>query len=318
MARIQILLLCFSLTSTLASHCKMTDTSDHFTGYRISHGDFKTLTSIGIVGCQRECLKTPLCESVGYNKVTLECSMGLYQDAKTFTGLQTDIFIRPNASKLEILGPCRDRPCASNETCIRLSSGYHACIIPHHRPLDLAVIIDGSRTLTADDFNNVLDCIKYLVNVLFDIRLSVTVFNYHVTTAIYFDDFLNKADMLSGIDINVIYPDAVGNELGAALAAVQTNVFSQSRGDRVEAADIILVILSPDDMSTDNLDVSDSIKSSGINIITVAINAVLSAGMLVVTNITSEPIANYSIHVSSTGYIFEIYDDLVNIINNVP
>ncbi|XP_033728808.1 uncharacterized protein LOC117317947 [Pecten maximus] len=317
MKNIQTFLLCFTLTYTSASNCIMTERRNQQPGYRIDHGVFKTINSIGIAGCQKACLKLSVCQSVSYDKVTLVCLLGQFLDNKTFTGLNTDIFIWRNTSDEAFisLGPCRNRQCSVTETCVPLSSGSFTCMT-NVRPIDLAVIIDGSRTIDEDEFYDIVNCTKYLVNELFDLRLAVTIFNADVSTPIYFDQFQNKADMLSGIDDNVIYPYKVGNELGQALQEVYNNVFNQSRGNRAEVNDVVLVFLSPNDMAVNNLDMSDTIKSAGISIVTVAIGS-STTGIAILQQVTSDPFEDNNLNVNSTEELYQISGTIVDTINKM-
>ncbi|OWF35884.1 Matrilin-3 [Mizuhopecten yessoensis] len=319
MGIIHIFLLCFIMQCTFASNCRTVDSSDHSVGYRITHGVFKNLNSIGFVGCQKECFKITKCQSIGYNRETLECSLGEYADNKTFTGVKTDIFIRPNGTDdaLENIGLCRDRPCAWNERCVRLSSGTSTCI-QYIRPIDLTVLIDGSKSLKSFEFYALFDGITYLINTLFDMRLAIATFNSKTKIPMYLDQYLSKSDMISGLNGNVVYPDKTGNYLGQALLDVHSDIYNQSRGDREEAIDVILVLLDPNDMIQANLrEDADYIKSTGIHVITVGIGS-SQAGLDTMQLVASEPIEKYVFSVNSIEHFYMLYENISDTINAIP
>ncbi|XP_060070499.1 uncharacterized protein LOC132550448 [Ylistrum balloti] len=296
----------------------MVDNSEHLIKYRIDNGTFKTINSIGIVGCQKECVQTMLCQSISYNTDTLECLLGQYSDNKVYTGLTKDLFIRQNVtdSILESLGPCKSRPCASQERCVRLSNGNSTCVL-NLRPIDLAVVIDGSKTFALDSFNAVLDCVRYLINTLFNMRLAVATFTQTTQIQMYFDQFTSKSSMLHVVSNALVYPDQTGNELGQALLDVNNQVFNQSKGDRPHVMNVLLIFLDADDMNEENIrNNSDLMKLEGTDIITVCI-ACTATGHGITQQVASEPLQKYMLNVTSSDNLPALYETLVGIMNQI-
>ncbi|OWF35885.1 Matrilin-3 [Mizuhopecten yessoensis] len=186
------------------------------------------------------------------------------------------------------------------------------------RPIDLTFLLDGSRSFESSEFYSFLDCIQYLVNRLLDVRLAVATFNTKTKIPIYLDQYLSKSDMISGLNESVVYPNKAGNQLGQALLDVHSDIYNQARGDREEAIDVLLVLLSPNDMTKANLsDDADYIKSAGIHVITAGIGS-SEEGLEIMRQVASEPVEKHIFNVNFTDNLYIVYESICNTINTIP
>lgn len=175
------------------------------------------------------------------------------------------------------------------------------------QPIDLTVLVDGSKTITNANCQLITSMVKRLIDLFdqntWDLRLAFAFF--HGSTDIKFglDQYITKVSQKDAVD-NVVYPDIGGNELGTALKDISNQIYSGSSGDRPGPQNVILVMLDPFDMSLTNLESdADIVKATGTHIMAVG-RTTTSAGLSVLHQIVSDPLADNSFTIAS-------FDDLV-------
>nr|XP_028577491.1 matrilin-3 [Podarcis muralis] len=172
------------------------------------------------------------------------------------------------------------------------------------RPIDLAFIIDSSRSVRPQEFEKVKTFLAKLIEAL-DVgerATRVAVVNYASTVKIEFNlqKYFDKASMKNAI--YHIHPLSVGTMTGLAIQTAINEVFTRDGGARDSSHDVPkVVIIVTDGRPQDQVhEVAYKARASGIEIYAVGVDR---ADMEFLRLIVSEPVNEHVSYVETYGVI---------------
>uniref|UniRef100_A0A670HVY6 Matrilin 3 n=1 Tax=Podarcis muralis TaxID=64176 RepID=A0A670HVY6_PODMU len=181
---------------------------------------------------------------------------------------------------------------------------YHTGAICRSRPIDLAFIIDSSRSVRPQEFEKVKTFLAKLIEAL-DVgerATRVAVVNYASTVKIEFNlqKYFDKASMKNAI--YHIHPLSVGTMTGLAIQTAINEVFTRDGGARDSSHDVPkVVIIVTDGRPQDQVhEVAYKARASGIEIYAVGVDR---ADMEFLRLIVSEPVNEHVSYVETYGVI---------------
>lgn len=141
--------------------------------------------------------------------------------------------------------------------------------------LDLVFAIDGSDSLTDEQFDNLKKTVKRMIEdhtiSRLDTHISVVEYSDEPTVVIYLNDTFNAEEINARIDR--IVPSKGRNAIAhKALEEVADNIFSVSKGGRAGAAKAVVILTDGDSSSPTELEaVSKALKDSGARLYVVIV-----------------------------------------------
>ncbi|CAH1241297.1 COL6A3 [Branchiostoma lanceolatum] len=157
--------------------------------------------------------------------------------------------------------PCLADPCYNGGTCVRtglttdftctcpsdytgdICQSYTACL-GRSLDFDLALLLDGSGSVGADNFNLVKQFAKRLVDNFeisqTDNKVGVVQYSSSSNVEFYLNAFSTKQPVLDAID-GIVYQQG-GTNTGAAITFTMQEIFASANGARANYPDILVVV----------------------------------------------------------------------------
>uniref|UniRef100_A0A3B3Y388 VWFA domain-containing protein n=1 Tax=Poecilia mexicana TaxID=48701 RepID=A0A3B3Y388_9TELE len=187
------------------------------------------------------------------------CSTGGYckQRAAVNMSLGLAMAYDPSTQNTMVCGPTIPRDCASiamyNGLCFEIDSNN--TLVKSYPPAteaDIAFLLDGSGSVSSQDFIRMKEFVKNLIRTFLDrdTQFAITQFSYYPTTHYYFNTF-STSNWES--QINNIRQFGGGTYTARAIQNVVDDVFSPQRGSRSNVKRILIVITDGESYDRQNL-----------------------------------------------------------------
>ncbi|KAM6934552.1 collagen alpha-3(VI) chain [Xenentodon cancila] len=147
--------------------------------------------------------------------------------------------------------------------------------LPPPKMADIVFLMDGSINLGRDNFNDVKEFIKNLIDLFYtdrdNLRIALAHYAADVTDGFYLNTYNNRQDILSAID-RVEYKGGRRINTGAAIRHIQNNHFMKRKGSRMdEGIPQILMVFTGGRSSDDSKTAALGLKNKGVRIFAVGV-----------------------------------------------
>ncbi|CAH1788337.1 unnamed protein product [Owenia fusiformis] len=217
---------------------------------------------------------------------------------------------------------CASRPCLNGATCLDGLGTYTCVCRPGYSGVncqrecdvnaDLVFVVDSSGSIPEEDFQKVLDFLKYVV-VELDVgisktRIGVITFFTNAIIRFHLNEYNNRADVYGAID-RIPYTGGATNT-PEALQLMRLSMFTSQNGDRPDVPNVALVLTDGNSNvnELETLPQAREARNAGIHLFAAAVGKEINMGEL--RGIATDP---------DVKNVFQVADlsDLVDIVSAI-